>query len=148
QLAALSRASIPESLRIPFYVYLDECHSFVNMSIADILSEARKYKLSLFLTHQYSSQLAEGIRSAIIGNCGTLICFRSGTEDAIWLAKEFYPTFSETDIINLPKYGIYLKLMIGGLRSQPFSATTITLKENLQSFKEEVLQHCRQKFGR
>lgn len=124
QLNALYRAKVPEYQRVPFYLYIDEAHSFITDSIADILAEARKYKLSLFLAHQYIEQLSEPIRAAIFGNIGTLISFRVGATDAEYLAKEFYPTFNETDLINLPKYHMYLKLCIDGEMSAGFSAIT------------------------
>jgi len=124
QLAAIHRAKLPEHQRKPFYLYIDECHSFITLSFADILSEARKYKLSLFLTHQYIGQLQEPIRAAIFGNIGTLICFRIGADDAAFLRNEFAPVFDEHDLINLPRHSIYLKLMIDGMTSIPFSAVT------------------------
>lgn len=124
QYAALFRSRQEEHTRMPFYVYIDEMHSFVTLSFANILAEGRKYGLSLFLTHQYIEQLDEQIRAAIFGNVGTLISFRVGATDAEYLAKEFYPTFTQDDLINLPRYGMYLKLMIDSMTSQPFSAIT------------------------
>jgi len=122
QLAALHRATQEEHRRKPFYLYIDECHTFITLSFADILAEARKYKLSLFLAHQYIEQLDERVRAAIFGNVGTIISFRVGAKDAEHLAKEFYPVFTEHDLVHLPRYAIYLKLMIEGTASQPFSA--------------------------
>jgi Type IV secretion-system coupling protein DNA-binding domain len=148
QLAALYRSVQAEASRRPFYLYVDEMHSFVSLSFADILAEARKYKLSLFLTHQYIDQLHEKIRSAIFGNVGTLISFRVGAEDAAYLVKEFEPVFEESDFVNLPKYSMYIKLMIDGATSKPFSATTMAPKEQLQSYKETVIALSRKKFGR
>jgi energy-coupling factor transporter ATP-binding protein EcfA2 len=124
QHAALFRARQKASTRIPFYCYVDECHSFISLSFADILAEARKYGLSLFLAHQYIEQLDERIQSAIFGNVGTIISFRTGATDAEYLAKEFYPVFNEEDLIGLPRYSMYLKLMIDGTTSRPFSAIT------------------------
>jgi len=95
--------------------------------------------LSLFLTHQYIDQLHEKIRSAIFGNVGTIISFRVGAEDAEYLTKEFYPVFEKEDFVHLPKYSMYLKLMIDGMTSKPFSATSIELKEKVESHKEEVI---------
>jgi len=112
QLAALHRARMPEHARRPFYLYIDECHSFVTLAFANILAEARKYGLSLFLAHQYIEQLDERVRAAIFGNVGTIIAFRVGAADAEYLAKEFYPTFTENDFVHLPQYAMYLKLMI------------------------------------
>jgi type IV secretory pathway TraG/TraD family ATPase VirD4 len=128
QHAALFRARQEVHLRIPFYVYIDECHSFVTLSFADILAEARKYGLSLFLAHQYIEQLDERIRSAIFGNVGTIISFRVGAVDAEYLAREFYPIFSEDDFVSLPRYSMYLKLMIDGTTSQSFSAISNSKK--------------------
>ena len=122
QLAALHRASQEADKRKPFYLYIDECHSFVTLSFATILAEARKYGLSLFMAHQYIEQLDERIRAAIFGNVGTIISFRVGANDAELLAREFYPIFSQDDLVNLPRYSMYLKLMIDGGISQPFSA--------------------------
>jgi type IV secretory pathway TraG/TraD family ATPase VirD4 len=125
QLAAMHRASIDEHNRKPFYLYIDEMHSFITLAIADILSEARKYKLSLFLTHQYIGQLQLPIQKAVFGNVGTIISFRVGAEDAEHLAKEFYPIFNEEDLVNLPRYAMYLKLMIDGTASEAFSAVSL-----------------------
>lgn len=123
QLSALYRAKLPIEKRIPFYLYVDEAHSFLSLSFADILAEARKYGLSLFLAHQYIEQLHEDIRSAIFGNVGTLICFRVGATDAEYLEKEFSPEFIAEDLTKLKKFHIYLKLMIDGHSSDAFSAT-------------------------
>lgn len=125
QLAALHRATQKQSTRKPFYLYVDEMHSFISLSFASILAEARKYGLSLFLTHQYIEQIDERIRSAIFGNVGTIIAFRVGAIDAEYLEKEFYPVFTKDDFINLPRYEMYLKLMIDGATSQPFSACSL-----------------------
>lgn len=124
QLAATYRARMPESARVPFFAYVDECHSFISLAIATILSEARKYRLSLCLANQYLSQLPEPIQKAIFGNVGTLISFRVGADDADLLQREFAPVFHAVDLINLPRFSMYLKLMIDGVTSQPFSATT------------------------
>ena len=122
QLAALHRAK--QKTRRRFYVFVDEMHSFVSLSFIDILSEARKYGLCLFLAHQYIEQLPEKIRKAIFGNVGTIISFRVGAEDAEVLAKEFQPIFNEFDLVHLPRFAMYLKLMIDGATSRPFSAKT------------------------
>lgn len=148
QLAALYRATQEEHSRKPFFLYVDECQSFIGLSFVDILSEARKYKLSLFLTHQYTSQLHEKILAAIFGNVGTIISFRIGAEDAYILAKEFYPTFNESDFVNLPLYSMYIKLMIDGATSKPFSAVALPVKPFSISLKEEVIQLSRKKFSR
>lgn len=125
QLAALYRASQPEHSRKPFYLYIDECQSFVTLSFANILSEARKYRLSLFMANQYLDQLDERIRTAIFGNVGTLICFRVGATDADKLSMEFYPVFSQDDLVSLPRHAMCLKLCIDGATSEPFSAISL-----------------------
>ena len=146
QLAALSRVDLPEENRKPFYLYVDEIHSFITLSFADILSEARKYGLNLILAHQYIDQLDERIRAAIFGNIGTIISFRVGAEDAKYLAQEFAPIFDEADLINLPNFHIYLKLMIDGVTSQPFSAITLKLREMNTSHKKEIIEFSRKQY--
>lgn len=148
QLAALSRASQEEQYRKPFYLYVDEMHSFVSLSFTDILAEARKYKLSLFLAHQYIEQIHEKIRYAIFGNVGTMIIFRVGAEDAKYLVQEVHPVFTEEDLINLPRYSMYLKLMIDGATSKPFSANTNTIGMQPYAYREEIIQHSKEQFGR
>jgi DNA helicase HerA-like ATPase len=123
QLSALYRAKQEISKRVPFYLYVDEAHSFLSLSFADIFAEARKYGLSLFLAHQFIEQLQEDVRVAIFGNVGTLICFRVGAQDAECLEKEFEPVFNRYDLISLPKFDIYLKLMVAGVTSEPFSGS-------------------------
>lgn len=123
QSAAMSRVDMPEEERSDFYLYVDELQNFATESFANILSEARKYRLNLIMAHQYIEQLPEVLRSAVFGNVGTLITFRVGAADAEFLGKEFMPVFNETDLVNLTKYDMYLKLMIDGVTSDPFSAT-------------------------
>jgi type IV secretory pathway TraG/TraD family ATPase VirD4 len=125
ELAALSRADIPEGCRRDFYVYADEFYNFTTASFANVLAEARKYRLNLILANQYIEQLEEKLRAAIFGNVGTLISFRLGADDAEYVAREFYPVFSETDLIDLPQYHIDVKLMIDGVSQSPFSAVTL-----------------------
>ncbi len=123
QLAAMSRVDMNEQDRQDFYLYVDEFQNFATDSFANILSEARKYRLNLIMAHQYVEQLSETVSAAVFGNVGTLITYRIGATDAEFLAKEFVPTFDETDLVNLAKYDFYLKLMIDGVTSDPFSAT-------------------------
>ncbi|MFA5024666.1 MAG: type IV secretion system DNA-binding domain-containing protein [Patescibacteria group bacterium] len=123
--AALSRADVPESQRRDFFLYVDEFQTFATESFANILSEARKYHLSLIISHQYIAQLPEPVKFAIFGNVGTFVVFRVGAEDAEWLEKEFEPEFMANDLVNLAKYNIYLKLMIDGMTSKAFSASTL-----------------------
>ncbi len=122
QLAAMSRVDIPEKERKDFYLYIDEFQNFSTESFATILSEARKYRLNLIIAHQYMEQLTDEVKAAVFGNVGTLVAFRVGAVDAEELVKEFTPIFEEEDILNLPKYEFYIKLMIDGVASSPFSA--------------------------
>ena len=121
-LAGLGRADIPQPDRRDFHVYLDEFQTFTTLSLANMLSELRKYHVGLVLAHQYLSQLDPQVRDAILGNAGTIISFRTGSEDAEILAKEFYPEIETADLVNLPNYNVYAKLMVGGTVSRPFSA--------------------------
>jgi len=128
QLAAMSRVDIPENERQDFFLYIDEFQNFASDSFVNILSEARKYRLCLILSHQYISQLDENesrVRGAVFGNVGTIISFRVGAEDAEFLEKEFTPEFLALDFVNLGKYSIYAKLMIDGIAGRPFSAQTL-----------------------
>lgn len=151
-LAAMSRADRGEAdlARLPnFYLYVDEFQSFANKSFADILSEARKYKLNLTIAHQYIEQMEEEVRDAVFGNVGTMITFRVGAFDAEVLEKEFAPTFMATDLVNLGFAQIYLKLMIDGVSSQPFSATTLPgIAKPEFIFKDQVLESSREQFAR
>ncbi len=134
QMAAMSRADIPEEQRRDFYLYVDEFQNFVTDSFATILSEARKYRLNLIMAHQFLSQLSvekEGssktnstMREAVFGNTGTIISFRIGVEDAEIMAKEFAPVFNDFDVINIDRYNAYIKLMIDGTASRPFNMQT------------------------
>lgn len=124
-LAALSRADVPETTRRDFYCYLDEFSSYTTLSIANMLSELRKYRLDLILAHQFLSQLDEQVRDAILGNVGTMIAFRLGVQGAEILEKEFYPNISATDLVNLPNFNFYIRLMIDGKVSKGFSGETL-----------------------
>jgi type IV secretory pathway TraG/TraD family ATPase VirD4 len=125
QNAAMRRASIQESQRKPFYLYIDEAQNFVSTSFATMLPQVRKFGLGLFLANQHLSQLDTETKSAILANFGSLIVFRIGLEDAKVMEREFYPVFTYDDFISLPKYHIYIKLLIDGAESKGFSAVTI-----------------------
>ncbi len=125
QLAAMGRVDMEEDDRKDFYLYVDEFQNFATESFANILSEARKYRLSLILAHQYVAQLEDVVRDAVFGNVGSMVSFRVGAADAEALEKEFEPVFMMNDIVNLPKYKIYLKLMIDGVAGDAFSADTL-----------------------
>jgi hypothetical protein len=122
-LAAFSRADT--EVRRAYFVYLDEFHNVTTLMLANMMAELRKYKVGLVLAHQYLFQLTPEIRHAVLGNAGTILSFRVGAEDAGFLAREFQPVFTELDLINLPNRSLYLKLMIDGVPSKPFSATSL-----------------------
>lgn len=152
QLAAMSRVNMPEHERRDFFLYVDEFQNFATDSFASILSEARKYRLNLTLAHQYIGQLIHDqntkVRDAVFGNVGTIICFRVGAGDAEFLEKEFLPEYTENDLVNLPKYNIYIKLMINGVASHPFSAVTLPPQVLLhENYRDLIVEHTRKKYG-
>ena len=129
-LAAFSRAEQSLSDRKSFFVYLDEFQNFTTLMLANMMSELRKYGVGLTLAHQHLHQLEPDIRHAVLGNAATLVSFRVGPEDAGVLAREFQlQGFEVEDLINLPNRDIYLKLMIDGTPSSPFSAGLINRKD-------------------
>lgn len=149
QLAAMERVRIPEESRRDFYLYVDEFQNFVTDAFAGILSEARKYRLNLTVAHQYTAQLvvdkSSAVRDAVFGNVGTMIVFRVGSDDAEFLESEFDPEFTPQDIVNLPNYKVYMKLMIDGVTSRPFSAKTLPqmVKSGDKKVEEEVIRSSR-----
>lgn len=147
QLAAMSRVDTPEAERRDFYLYVDEFQNFATESFATILSEARKYRLNLTIAHQYIEQLDETVQAAVFGNVGTIICFRVGAADAEFLVKEFEPTFTEIDLVNLTKYDVYLRLMIDGVASDPFSATTLPPLDGETENGEKVIFASRERYA-
>jgi hypothetical protein len=151
-LAAMSRADVSAAVldKLPqFYFYVDEFQNFANQSFADILSEARKYKLNLIIAHQYIEQMEEEVRDAVFGNVGTTIAFRVGPFDAEVLETIYQPVFMATDLVNLGFAQIYLTLMIDGVGSPPFSATTLApFDPPPESFVEEVIAYSRAQFGK
>ena len=154
QLAAMERVRIPEEQRLDFYLYVDEFQNFATDSFAAILSEARKYRLNLFIAHQYVGQLVTDVstkvRDAVFGNVGTMISFRVGATDAEFLENEFTPEFLMADLTNLPNYHIYLKLMVDGVTSRPFSAGTLPpLKYDMEpGTRERIIEASRARYGR
>jgi len=152
QLAAMSRVDVPESERKDFFLYVDEFQNFATESFANILSEARKYHLALILLHQYIEQLVQGenttVKNAVFGNVGTLITFRVGASDAEFLEKEFEPEFMINDIVGLGFAQIYLKLMIDGFSSRPFSAVTLPpVGRPEKSHREKIIKISRERYG-
>jgi hypothetical protein len=147
-LAALSRQDMPEANRRDFYLTVDETHSIATENFADILSETRKYRLNLTLANQYLEQLDPPLRAAVLGNVGTLIVFRTGAEDAAYLAREFYPDMTEVDFVKLPQYHIYLKLLVDGVPSSGFSATTLPMVGGKTANTQRVIELSRARYGR
>ena len=153
QLCAMERVRIPEDERKDFYLYVDEFQNFATDSFVNILSEARKYRLDLTIAHQYIGQLttdtSTAVRDAVFGNVGTMITFRVGAADAEFLEQEYTPEFLQNDLIRLPNYNIYLKLMIDGIASRPFSAKTIapapTIKDDKR--RQEIIKISRSKYA-
>lgn len=123
QAAAMSRASIPEDERQDFALYVDEFQNFSTDSFATILSEARKYRLNLIVANQFTTQLTDEIRDAVFGNVGTIVSFRVGTADAEFLVKQFTPIFDMDDLQRIPNYNAVVRMLIGGIPTQPFSMT-------------------------
>lgn len=150
QLAAMDRARFAEEERRDFYLYVDEFQNFATESFATILSEARKYRLNIVMAHQYIAQLSEEVRDAVFGNVGTMVCFRVGAYDAEYLEREFAPYFTETDLVNLDKYNAYIKLMVDGTASKPFSMTTIPVGARLSRYEqtEKIIRVSRERYGR
>ena len=153
QLAAMARVDVSEEERKDFYLYVDEFQNFATDSFANILSEARKYRLNLILVHQYIGQLTTDtstkVRDAVFGNVGTIATFRIGAEDAEFLEKEFEPVFLIQDLVNLPNRNIYIKLMIDGLTGSAFSAATlppIDLSKTIGN-AEKVIKVTRERYG-
>ena len=149
QMAAMSRIDISETERRDFYLYVDEFQNFATDSFADILSEARKYHLNLIIAHQYIGQLISEnsrVKDAVFGNVGTMIVFRVGAEDAEFLAKEFQPRFDETDLVDLDSHNIYVKLMIDGITSEPFSAVTLPPLVKPEGNRDKIIRVSRERY--
>ncbi len=153
QIAAMERVRIAEEDRVDFHLYVDEFQNFATDSFAGILSEARKYRLNLTIAHQYIGQLVTDVstkvRDAVFGNVGTMMTFRVGAADAEELEKEFTPECLMNDLIGLPNHHIYIKLMVDGVTSRPFSAATLPpLKfETDPAVKEKIIRVSRERYG-
>ncbi|MDD2757913.1 MAG: type IV secretion system DNA-binding domain-containing protein [Patescibacteria group bacterium] len=147
QLSTMERVDTPEKDRKDFFLYVDEFQNFATESFANILSEARKYRLDLTMAHQYMEQLDEKVLAAVIGNVGSTITFRVGSTDATILAKEYAPIFLEEDLVNIPKFNIYLKLMIDGVASRPFSAITLPPIGSPTGSAEKVIRVSRERYA-
>jgi type IV secretory pathway TraG/TraD family ATPase VirD4 len=124
-LAAFSHAAVPMESRRDFFVYVDEFQTFTTLAVANMLSELRKYRVGFTIAHQYLHQLEPDIRHAVLGNASTIISFRLGAEDTPYMEREFLGRFNQIDLVQLPNHRIYLKLMVDGMPSLPFSASTL-----------------------
>lgn len=147
QLSAQERQNQKEHERRDFYLYVDEFQNFANESFATILSEARKYRLNLIVAHQYMAQLEEPVQEAVLGNVGTMVAMRVGPQDAELLETEFTPTFLPEDLVNLAKFQMYLKLMVDGVATQPFSANTLPPIANRTGSEAKVIQASRERYS-
>lgn len=121
-LAALSRAEASPEDRRPFFLYVDEFQTFTTLAFATMMAELRKYGVGLALAHQYVHQLDDDVRHAVLANAATLVAFRVGPEDAVLIGREMQPVFGVLDLLNLPNHHFYVRLMIDGMPSRPFSA--------------------------
>jgi len=150
--AAMSRVDIPEDERESFYLYIDEFQNFMTDSIASILSEARKYKLSLTVAHQYVNQLSEGgdtsIRDAIFGNVGTMVSYRIGIDDAEVISEQMAPTVSKYDLLNMPKYTCYIKLLIDNQNPPAFNFNPIMPEKGNYELAKAIKELSRMKYGK
>lgn len=147
-MAALSRVDMPESERQDFYLYLDEFQNVTTNSIAQILSEARKYRLCLILAHQFIAQLKEEISKAVFGNVGSMVAFRVGPEDAEFLEKQFAPVFSPSDLMNVDNYNCFVRLLMNGELTKPFNMKTYPPTRGNQEIANALKELSRLRFGR
>ena len=146
--AGMERASIPESERKDFYLYVDEFQNVVTQTFENILSEARKYAINLTVAHQYVGQIIQRVHQAVLGNCGSVITFRIGGEDAVKMKPEFAPVFDIKDMINLAVGEIFVKMTIDGESYDPFSAETLkVLPPNHPSYRNEIIAASRRKYS-
>ena len=152
QMAAMARADMSESKRKDFMLYIDEFQNYVTDSMAIILAEARKYRLSLTMAHQYIGQLSRGqdvsIKDAVFGNVGSLAVFRIGPEDAEFLAKQYAPVFNEFDLVNIEKFKAYVRLLIDNQSARPFNMSTLPPNPGELKLAEALKNYSRERFGR
>ncbi len=145
--AGMERAAIPEKDRKDFYLYVDEFQNVVTQTFENILSEARKYGLCLTIAHQYVGQILSKVHQAVLGNCGSIISFRIGGEDAVKMKPEFSPIFDVKDLINLAVTEFYVKMTIDGESYDPFSAETLRVLEPTHtSYRKEIIQSSHEKY--
>ena len=149
QIDAMSRADIPYDRRRDFYFYIDEFQNFATDSFENILSEARKYRLSLIVANQFTTQIQENVRNAIFGNVGTIVSFGLGYDDATIMSSQFKEMITPNDLLSLPKFKAYTRLMVNGVMSDPFSMSTYPLPkpESSEEVKQKIRQQSRQRYA-
>ncbi|HEY5601096.1 MAG TPA: ATP-binding protein, partial [Patescibacteria group bacterium] len=150
-IAAMSRQDMPEAQRKDFYLYVDEFQNFATETFADILSEARKFRLNLIVANQFIGQIEEEVKNAVFGNIGTIVSFRVGVTDANYLQHEYQPTFNESDLINVERFQTYMKTIVANEPVPPFSMdTTRDLSQDVKNDRimEMVKQLSRLRYGR
>jgi hypothetical protein len=152
-ISAMSRQEIPEEKRKDFYLYVDEFQNFATPDFAQILSEARKYRLNLIVANQFIGQMEEEVKNAVFGNVGTLVGFRVGVTDANYLQHEYQPTFNEVDLINIDKYNAYVKTNVHNEPVKPFSMDLTKDMTKVNASRNEkvaaaIIQLSRLKYGR
>lgn len=146
---AMSRADIPAKERRDFFLYVDEFQNFATDSFENILSEARKYRLSLIMANQYTTQIQENVRNAIFGNVGTIISFALGYDDAVMMSSQFKGLITPNDILSIPKFKAYIKLMVDGMVTDPFSMSTFPLPSSSldDEIKAKIRAQSRQRYA-
>lgn len=147
-MAAFSRIDIEEEKRNDFYLYIDEFHSFATESISTILSEARKYRLCLTVSHQFIGQLIPKIKESVFGNIGTIISFRIGVEDAEFIKKGFEPVFSIIDLINIDNFNFYIRPIINGQTAKPFNVKTYLPSKGDKEMAWDIKEYYSLTYGR
>ena len=147
-MAALSRADSPTTDLPPFYLYIDEFQNITTSSIPGILSEARKYKLSITMAHQFLAQIDQKIRDAVFGNVGSMAVFRVGEEDGEFFAKQFAPVFSALDFVNIPNRTAYIRTLANGVPQKPFNMETLNLTEGNLNQVDDLRQLSYLTYGR
>jgi hypothetical protein len=150
QIAAMSRSDVPEAARHDFYLYVDDFQNFATESVATILSEARKFRLNLTIANQYLAQMDEQTAAAVFGNVGTLLAFQVGARDAEIIAEQLGPEVTPHDLMRLPRYRAYVRLLIDGHPSRPFSMQTIPIQlSRIDTKRAEIIRrYSRQRYAR
>jgi hypothetical protein len=152
-IGAMSRADVPEKKRRDFYLYVDEFQNFATPDFAQILSEARKFRLNLTVANQFIGQMEEEVKNAVFGNVGTVVAFRVGVTDANYLAREFQPVFAEDDLLNIDRFHVYIKTIV---KNEPIPAFSMDLTKDMKAMEKQknpkvaemIKQLSRLKFGR